>query len=529
MEIKTKMKKIHRIWAVVLGVVLLASSVQAADETEPANGDLFVAGSKEQVYLIEQLMTGDGPMLQVGIRQKQSKEMLWQPVIGRLQGAVTIEDQLFLSFEDGTLMRYDGMYVFPQVPSNGQTEQMVVDARRDRLYVLASHDVFSDPSINGTSTKPASAPAKKAAAADDATKDSTWAVYQLVSGKWKYCCSLPNDLGINAQPMLIVENECMDLFVRPDPFSDKLYHWGYGKDVWVAQPLIELPKDSKRVWAMSIRGVQALVISRAVEDGEVLDLYHLVDDKLEKIVTLGVDEKTPLVLKGKYAISESPDQSMMVAYTTPKDGTVAVSQWSPYGQLLGDVDTVTLTGRDSKYESSTWMMLALSLVLLVVVLTRKNNDPQELAIPMTMAIAPFWRRGAAFMIDFMPAVILSMIIWDDYFSQMKHTASLLEYLREVQHDQKMLMINFFVYGVYIVYSVVTEGVWGRTLGKRVMGLEVRELRDMSQRPRWVAVIWRNVLKVIELGTPLILVMFFTRNRQRIGDMIGRTIVLHKGK
>ncbi len=524
---KEKMKTMDYFRIAILGVLLLVSPVLAADESGTESNALWVGGSNEQIYLIEQGTTETGPVLRVGSQGKESKAMVWHEVIGRLKGAVTIEDQLFLSFEDGTLMRFNGSYVFPQIPAGGQVEQMVVDARRNRLYVLASHDGFSDPTADPNSTRPTTVPADKSG--DEAGQDSTWAIYELSGGQWNYCCSLPNGLGINAQPMLVVENECMDLFVRPDPFSNQLYHWGYGKDVWVAGPKISLPEGSGRVWAMSIRGVQAVVISREVEGGDVLDLYHFIDDALEKIVTLGVDETTPLVLTGNYAISESPDQSMTIAYATSKKGVIAVSQWSAYGQPLGDTEMIAISSEDSTYEPSTWVLMAISVGLFLLVMTRKSSGPQEIVLPAGMVFAPFWRRGAAFVIDFMPAVFLSMIFWWDYFAAMDQSANLLEYLQEVQHDSTMLMINFFVYSVYVGYSIVMEGLWGRTLGKRMMGLEVRQLTDMNQRPGWANVVGRNLIKVMELNfPPFLLVLFFTRNRQRVGDIVARTVVVCRG-
>jgi uncharacterized RDD family membrane protein YckC len=526
MEMKAKMriKKINIICLALAGTLLMTLNAHAADQVEDNNGDLWVAGSKEQIYLLEQTVDEGNPILQIGSREGSQKEMTWQQAIGRLRGAVTIESELYLSFDDGTLMRFNGGYDFPPIPNDGQTEQLVVDAKQDQLYVLAGHDAFSNPENNQRATQPATAPS--VASTSGGTRDSTWVVYKLTDGQWKYCCSLPNDLGINAQPMMIVENDFMDLFVRPDPFSDKLYHWSYDKNAWVSQPMIRLPQGASRIWAMSVRGVQAVIISRSVDNGEVLDLYHLIDDKLEKITTLSVEENVPLVFTGKYAISESPEQSMIVACNTGKK-TIAITQWSAYGQLLGDSDLVpSMSVSETKYEPSTWVMMALSAGLLILVLMRKGADPQEITLPATMICSPFWRRGAAFVIDFMPAVILSTFIWWDYFKPAQYTSDFVTYFQQMQYDPKMLMINLFTSAVYVAYSILMDGVWGTTPGKRIFGLQIRQLRDVNSKPDWKSAALRNVIKMIELYyAPLLLVLFFTKYRQRLGDIIAGTIVV----
>ena len=79
--------------------------------------------------------------------------------------------------------------------------------------------------------------------------------------------------------------------------------------------------------------------------------------------------------------------------------------------------------------------------------------------------------------------------------------------------------------VVFLYHVVFEAGFGTTLGKAVMGLQVR---NESDRNRFVAVIIRNALRVVD-GFGLYVVGFliatFRPRRQRLGDTIGGTVVL----
>jgi uncharacterized RDD family membrane protein YckC len=82
----------------------------------------------------------------------------------------------------------------------------------------------------------------------------------------------------------------------------------------------------------------------------------------------------------------------------------------------------------------------------------------------------------------------------------------------------LLLIGF-------LYHVIFEAGFGTTLGKAVMGLQVR---TDGERGRFVAVVIRNALRVVDgLGLYLVGFLFatFTERRKRFGDSIGGTVVL----
>ena len=79
--------------------------------------------------------------------------------------------------------------------------------------------------------------------------------------------------------------------------------------------------------------------------------------------------------------------------------------------------------------------------------------------------------------------------------------------------------------VVFLYHVVFEAAFGTTLGKAMMGLQVRTLDD---RNRFAAAALRNVLRIIDsMGLYLVGFLFstFTIRRQRVGDLIGHTVVM----
>jgi uncharacterized RDD family membrane protein YckC len=79
--------------------------------------------------------------------------------------------------------------------------------------------------------------------------------------------------------------------------------------------------------------------------------------------------------------------------------------------------------------------------------------------------------------------------------------------------------------VIFLYHFIFEAGFGTTLGKAVMGIQVRYDAD---RNRFAAVAIRNALRVVDaIGLYLVGFLFatFGRRRQRVGDAVGGTVVL----
>jgi hypothetical protein len=84
-------------------------------------------------------------------------------------------------------------------------------------------------------------------------------------------------------------------------------------------------------------------------------------------------------------------------------------------------------------------------------------------------------------------------------------------------------LSIFLVSLTLTYFFICEALWGQTLGKRMLGLRVL-MRD--GRPATAsAVSARTVLRLIDDGPLGLLVMVVSgRRRQRLGDLLGGTIV-----
>ncbi|MCO5736942.1 MULTISPECIES: RDD family protein [Stenotrophomonas maltophilia group] len=82
--------------------------------------------------------------------------------------------------------------------------------------------------------------------------------------------------------------------------------------------------------------------------------------------------------------------------------------------------------------------------------------------------------------------------------------------------------------VYWAYPIVCEALWGRTLGKRVLGLRV--LARDGAPVGWMAAITRNLLRTVDMlpfGYALGLISsLFDPHGRRLGDLVAGTVVVH---
>jgi uncharacterized RDD family membrane protein YckC len=90
-------------------------------------------------------------------------------------------------------------------------------------------------------------------------------------------------------------------------------------------------------------------------------------------------------------------------------------------------------------------------------------------------------------------------------------------------------LTLVTYGALLVYAAVAEGVWGRTLGKYLLGLEVVRARD-GDPCGWRGALIRSLLRPLDLvflGMPGALLVMVSRRRQRLGDILGGTLVVRR--
>lgn len=93
----------------------------------------------------------------------------------------------------------------------------------------------------------------------------------------------------------------------------------------------------------------------------------------------------------------------------------------------------------------------------------------------------------------------------------------------------LVMLAFFVtaFSYVICYTILLEGYFGRTVGKYLMGLKV--LREDGTKIGYREAILRNIPKYLSnfiFFDALIMLIFFSKEKQRAFDKVAGTIVVH---
>ncbi len=103
--------------------------------------------------------------------------------------------------------------------------------------------------------------------------------------------------------------------------------------------------------------------------------------------------------------------------------------------------------------------------------------------------------------------------------------------KEQLSDQVWGYIVLFWLVALVVYFVVFEALWGRTLGKLITGTVVIDRNGRA--PGFAKALMRTVLRLIEVnplligGLPAGIALLMTTRHQRLGDLLAGTYVVRK--
>lgn len=115
--------------------------------------------------------------------------------------------------------------------------------------------------------------------------------------------------------------------------------------------------------------------------------------------------------------------------------------------------------------------------------------------------------------------------WIDFVALILFLAAAQLVLGERLYDETL----YILLGALILYFPVTEGIWGRSLGKLITGTIVVD--SSGRAPGMLKAGLRTVARIVEVnpllagGLPAGIVLLLSKRRQRLGDMLARTYVV----
>lgn len=200
--------------------------------------------------------------------------------------------------------------------------------------------------------------------------------------------------------------------------------------------------------------------------------------------------------------------------------------FSRSGKLLqGPEDIVpvaTLPPAPGVYER---LIFAALIVLLALSVWRRKEPFGSLKVSAEFKVARLYRRFGAAAIDLALSALIITLVFHLY-SQQDWVIMAGASVDLLFNPQKLLQAPQFLWllAIYEIHVTVAELIFARSLGKWILGLRVVDLT--GRRPGFVALLTRNLFRIPELIAIVVLVfMFVSPDRQRIGDILARTVVV----
>ena len=172
-----------------------------------------------------------------------------------------------------------------------------------------------------------------------------------------------------------------------------------------------------------------------------------------------------------------------------------------------------------------WVLLAAVLAmsgLLLVLFWLRDPRTLRLVLGAGSEVAPLWPRMLAGLIDVSVPVWVVLRVWGLELGQLP-----LRWPGLPSADSwEAIQPGAVAIGLVVAHTLIGELFFQRSLGKALIGLRVTDLH--GRKPRVWQVLVRCGLKAFDLvALPLLLLMALNPYRQRMGDLVARTVVVRE--
>jgi uncharacterized RDD family membrane protein YckC len=273
-------------------------------------------------------------------------------------------------------------------------------------------------------------------------------------------------------------------------------------------------------------------------------LFHPVEGEPEKI-TIEPGLITDDGFSGKGALKDSDGNVLIVSKDSVDVSAFAqdlvVSRRSTEGRLeyiicdleSAEVHTVIRmpgTGADTEPGDTPFNPLNVVIIVVIVLVLIFWRQQEALSgpvkLPASTMPASIVRRLTAFVIDFLPGIILVTVIWGiDVWHDVWKLDRFLSFAFQGNVPQDFLQ-QILALGITVVYMAVLEVFFGFTPGKKICGISI--ITDEGESPTVRQMTIRNVVRIAEfLFPPILLLALFAPAHQRLGDVLARTVVVKR--
>ena len=451
-----------------------------------------------------------------------------------------VEGDLFVCFEGGDLYRYTPDTERPSVETilPGREVPFALAGMKRQVYAIVSSRC-----ARKLATSTASMPSSISASFDPGHAPLSLVLYDGLS--WHAIAPIPvgasPDRLRQLPPRLHVINDKLTL-VMPQTANDKLtiYQFEVDRRDWIARtPQTLAPLEN--YWLLTVARIPALVAVMTRPDGSPDVLFLRLTPSAD---TLGDESPQPTNLQYSSVpetakiveISDAAgfnqhlcllvrdqERNLFLRFANPNQRPAETT--IDIARLL--TDQYVTQRNQAIIRLTTFLLLAAVMVGLFVF--RRESMMRQLDLPPGVTLATNSRRLVAMLIDFLPIIIATGYV--THFPWLDGLRSLLRWGigpddPTASLNMKLLMWWGISILIYAVYCLTMELISGRTFGKMLLNLSV--LSETGAKPSSGQIFVRSITRLIELLPQFwvfVLLVPLSRNRQRMGDIFARSIVV----
>jgi uncharacterized RDD family membrane protein YckC len=404
----------------------------------------------------------------------------------------------------GLLLFPDGTWTIAF--AGGQSSGPPLPDRRS-LLALASHG----DSVVGLGSSAAeasrSSPGSSPTSAAVESLPTGPAIFALRRGNWEYRAAVPPDFLVNERPFLACDEDEIVLF---QVNGRLVYGWRLDGAEWTSFPPIELPDPPAAVSVLRMEG-QWVIWTRGEGDFGAWRAYE------------GKSWGQPISIQLPLTGIEPKPGWLAVAggvprYIAPVGDRIHEFALRPDGSAKDAPAEIRAASVPPREEFPSWISIGLMTLLLLVIAGSMRSRGQIMEpglLGVLPRLAPNGRRAIAGLIDAWPIlaffVVAVVVLRGEGWEQTPAV------------NEKLSIWSYLAVGVYVLHTLLSELLTGKSLGKKLTGLRVEMLNGGPVTPG--AVIVRNLMRILDVAmiAPILLVLF-SPLRQRVGDFAAGTVV-----
>ncbi len=393
----------------------------------------------------------------------------------------------------------------------------LVSCATARKTLIRQREIQTGRTAARTETEDDDIPDELPAPLDDTLVDCQHVVLGYTPGQWDVTTVFPGEFDTGAAIHAIVDGDGVLHIITSSDLGKKhrIYHEGAWRD---GPPVPE---------ATLVGFVGDRTHIGLVARNEEVTVRWLTDDAWseERVVAGGANNTTDVVAT---MFSDGLNMAALI------EDVVSAGVWSDDGQTKvawENVEALRTPVATHPRLRSFGAFGVMALLLGFVFWRRHDSVMVEIELPASYRVAGFGRRLVSFLVDFLIASVLTLpFAWyqplSDWMQQ--YSALQTEATRPLVLSKGVIASWFIVCTAHVFYCIICEATFGSTPGKWLVGCRV--LSENAGRPSMGQILVRNLLRYVELFPifewlpPLVLILF-TRNRQRLGDLVARTVIV----